>query len=103
MTAVQVQEELDAVVGKPVTNWSGWVYDVSKGTGDYTIEVGMKDPETTLFWARDVNIIHVSKEIAFQLSKKQPISFSGAISKIDNVFGTYCNPLVIENANLSFH
>lgn len=99
-TEIQTQQYLSGFAGREITNWDGWVYEVSEFNGQYKLSIAM-EPSGGMVWSRDVEIPGIPAEMAVALQKDQPIRFSGRIAQVDRVFGANCNPVVVQDATFS--
>lgn len=95
-TEVQTQAYLAGFIGREISDWDGWVYEVSELGGQYTLMVAMEPPG--LLWARHVEIPDIPADLAMALQKEHPVRFSGRLSRVDRTFGTNCNPIVVQDA-----
>lgn len=66
-TEVQTQAHLASFAGQEITDWEGWVYEVSELGGQYTLMVAMEEPG--LLWARHVEIPGIPADLAIALQK----------------------------------
>jgi len=79
MTEVQWKDYLPTLEGMKIDNWTGWVVDVDKISGEeYQISVDMDDPSSFLS-TQSVYLWGISKEDAAIISKGAQITFSGMI------------------------
>ena len=79
MTEVQWKDYLPTLEGMKIDNWTGWVVDIDKVSGEeYKIWVDMDEPSSTLS-TQDVYLWGISKEDAEIISKGAQITFSGII------------------------
>jgi hypothetical protein len=95
MTTAQLEELQKNNIGKRISNWQGWAYNVSLSNGNYLVQIAMAAPSNA--WARDIEVAGVAKEIAMRLNVRQPVTFSGTIKRIDN-YGSNCNPIYLDSA-----
>ena len=88
MTEIQWKEYLPSLEGMRIENWTGWVVDVDKSSGDeYKIWVDMDDP-SEVFSTQDVYLYGISQEEAAVISKDSKITFSGIIEDTTEFLGS---------------
>ncbi len=99
-TEIQTEQYLAGFAGRVITDWDGWVYEVSEFNGQYKVLVAM-EPPGGMFWTRDVEISGIPADLATAFQKEQPIRFSGNISRVERMIGTNCNPIVVKDATFA--
>lgn len=102
MTDVQFERHFQQFAGKRITDWPGWVYDVTQFGGIYQVSIAMRPPGG-LLWSRQVEINNIPADLALSLNKQQPIVFSGTIREVGLFLGQPCNPIHVENADIHLH
>ena len=86
MTEAQWNHYVDQIVGTWVTNWTGWIDDVNEKTfGGYELWIDMDPPDEVLS-VYDVTF-DISDEVALQVTKDNPIAFSGKITAVTDISG----------------
>jgi hypothetical protein len=100
LTDIQMEKHLEGFIGKRIVNWQGWVYEVHDQSGGYVVLVAL-NPPGGLLWTRDIEIADIPEDLAFRLSKRQKITFSGTIRKVGIFLGSICNPISIESATIT--
>ena len=86
MTEAQWNNYVDQIVGAWVTNWTGWIDDINEKTlGGYELWIDM-DPPDEMLSVYDVTF-YISDEVALQIIKDTPITFSGKITAVTDILG----------------
>jgi len=76
------------IAGQRVAHWTGWLSDVDEKTfGGYAARVDMEDPATEFIPVYDVSF-DVPPDVALQLVKGSPITFSGTITYAEDLLGS---------------
>lgn len=96
-TDVQQEVYAESMAGKKIVAWPGEVYDVERDGNSYRVQVDVADG---IFFARQVEIEGVDKELAANLNVEQRIIFSGTIKSVDMFAGGICNPIRIIDAKI---
>lgn len=86
MTEAQWKKYLPELKGARVVNWEGWVEDVDVSGSKHTLLVDMDSPDDFLS-GTDVRF-GIPEDVALELQKDQPITFSGTIEKVQEFLGT---------------
>lgn len=92
---IQTESYLAGFAGREITDWDG-VYEVREFNGQYDLLVAMDSAGR--LGPLNVEISGIPAPMALALQKEQPIRFSGNIAPVDRLFGTNCNPIVVQDA-----
>ncbi len=97
LTAIQQEDKVKKMTGKKVVDWTGAIYDVQHDGDKYKVSINM-DPGG-IMRARQIEITGLPADVA-ALKVDQKVIFGGKIEKIDIMFGTVCNPMMLSEATL---
>jgi len=86
MTEAQWKQYLPELKGARVTHWQGWVEEVNVSGNKYELWVDMDSPDE-LFSAQEV-YFPIPSDIALELQKDQPVTFSGTIERVQEFLGS---------------
>lgn len=96
MTDPQLEAHATQFANQAFHRWHGWVYDVvSRADGSYNLEIAME--ERGLFWSRNIVVENIPADLAVQLNVEQSLVFDGRVARVDYMFETMCNPMVVDN------
>ncbi len=97
MTDVQWNEHLRQFSGQKVTGWEGWVKDVYKYSGGYTLYITF-DPPSHFLRSSAVHFV-IPEDIALMLEKDDIVTFSGTIKDVGTFLGA-CSGIELKDAVL---
>ena len=98
MTEAQRNEYIRSLKGLRISNWAGWVHDVyEESSGGYKLYVTLNPPPGDILNAYDVTL-DITDDIALQLKKDQPITFSGQIDSVNEVAGVLISIHLVDAA-----
>lgn len=96
MTDPQLESHAQRSANQTFNGWQGWVYDVvSRSDGTYDLQIAME--ERGLFWSRNIVVESIPTDLATRLNVEQPITFDGRVARVDYMFESMCNPMVVDN------